>query len=362
MANRRGRVTPLYPGMNDGEPGPDGDGVEKFGMDLKAVEIKRADMNRVFEATMELLDQVDDPQELFNAILEEYSRRLDQFPGASILPKAGHEMTQEQKQQLSLLILFSSQAVLLKEKAQLFSHLRSRNQEIRKSAALLGEALNDAEEVRSLLQATLENLPSGVVVLNEKGEHLFSNSEAESLLAANPGLVPELESCRHTPDGAGPPKAHGDGPMPAAEIQVTGPADHVRTIHRKLFRVPATAGREPLMILLLEDVTEERRLQEEILRNGRLTAVLDTWAALNHEINNPLAAILGRAQILLARSGGLDEKTVAGLKVIEESALRIVDLSARLKDLTAPTFKEYSRGVTMLDIPGAPKPERRKAG
>jgi nitrogen-specific signal transduction histidine kinase len=122
------------------------------------------------------------------------------------------------------------------------------------------------------------------------------------------------------------------------------------TISRQWVRISGEQDHEMMGVILLEDVTEEMRLREEILKNGRLTAVLDTWAALNHEINNPLAAILGRAQILLARAQELDERTRAGLKVIEESALRIVELTARVGEIKSPSFTDYSRGVRMLDI------------
>jgi len=330
---------------------------EDMDRELARVEIRRADMNRVFEASMELLDQVDDPQELFDAILTEYSRRLDQFPGAPILPRAGHEMTPEQKQQLALLVLFSSQAVLLKDKAKLFSQLRSKHHEVKRSTVLLSEALRDAEEARILLQTTLENLPSGVVVFDRDGRHRFSNGEAESLLAAHPTLFPSAEVCRGLFGGEADAGADGF----ESETRIQGPSGEIRTIRRKLVRMPAVEDREPLAMLLVEDVTEELLLREEILRNGRLTAVLDTWAALNHEINNPLAAILGRAQILLARPQGLDEKTIAGLRIIEESAIRIVDLAARLKELQTPTVREYRRGETMLDIPGRPGTGKKSA-
>src|SRR4030066_715756 len=57
---------------------------------------------------------------------------------------------------------------------------------------------------------------------------------------------------------------------------------------------------------------------EKTVKSGRRNAILETAAALNHEINNPLTAVLGNAQLLLLQAKNLSPETVEKLRAIEE--------------------------------------------
>ncbi len=52
------------------------------------------------------------------------------------------------------------------------------------------------------------------------------------------------------------------------------------------------------LIGTVHDITEQRRLQEHIARSERLVAMGEMVAGVAHEINNPLAAVSGHAQLL----------------------------------------------------------------
>lgn len=93
-----------------------------------------------------------------------------------------------------------------------------------------------------------------------------------------------------------------------------------------------------------------RRLAEEELRKARyLAGVGEVSLALQHEINNPLAALLTNSALL--QGGILDPDDVnATLKVIDEQALRIADVVRRLNALNDPRSVEYARGQRMVDL------------
>ena len=57
-------------------------------------------------------------------------------------------------------------------------------------------------------------------------------------------------------------------------------------------------------------------------------------ARVRHEINNPLAALLGQAQLLLREE--LPEKARARAETIEKLAIRIRELVAELRDVQTP--------------------------
>lgn len=92
------------------------------------------------------------------------------------------------------------------------------------------------------------------------------------------------------------------------------------------------------------------QLQKEKLKAERLQAVLETAATVNHEINNPLAVILGNAELLLMKKKDLTPELEAKLKIIVESALRIKKVTTELLKLVEPITVEYPSGMKMIDI------------
>ncbi len=103
-----------------------------------------------------------------------------------------------------------------------------------------------------------------------------------------------------------------------------------------------------------DDVVQAfRRLKEDhkqIVKSERVAAILETAVAVNHEINNPLTAVLGNTQLLLMRQNQLTEDVIAKIKVIEKSALRIRQVTQKLMTVIEPVTTSYTNGLDMLDI------------
>jgi len=72
---------------------------------------------------------------------------------------------------------------------------------------------------------------------------------------------------------------------------------------------------------LRESLTEKER--EIVELRERLDQLNKAVATVRHEANNPLAVVLGQAQFLTTRIGGLPEDVSRRLKVIEEMSQRI---------------------------------------
>jgi signal transduction histidine kinase len=75
-----------------------------------------------------------------------------------------------------------------------------------------------------------------------------------------------------------------------------------------------------------------RTLVEEY--EAKLGEVAEVIARVRHEINNPLAGILGQAQLLLREE--LSEKARKRALTIEELALRLRDIVAQLRHIQKP--------------------------
>lgn len=75
---------------------------------------------------------------------------------------------------------------------------------------------------------------------------------------------------------------------------------------------------------------EPRESRESSAASERLFAAADLATSINHQINNPLAVIIGNIQCMLLGNQFDDEKTLSRFKVIEKAALKIADVNKKL--------------------------------
>ena len=80
---------------------------------------------------------------------------------------------------------------------------------------------------------------------------------------------------------------------------------------------------KPATHMLLERLETEAAIAERLL-NSKLESMAEFAAGAGHEINNPVATILGRANLLLAEETDLDRR--ASLATIGAQALRVRDM------------------------------------
>jgi DNA-binding response OmpR family regulator len=103
------------------------------------------------------------------------------------------------------------------------------------------------------------------------------------------------------------------------------------------------------------EVSRARKTAEEELRRARyLAGIGETTLTLQHEINNPLAALL--TNVSLIRSGVLTEDEVAeSMVVIEEQGRRVADVVKRLRQIErerSAMSVEYLGSQRMIDLRG----------
>ena len=97
-------------------------------------------------------------------------------------------------------------------------------------------------------------------------------------------------------------------------------------------------------------IAAARRTAEAELQRARyLAGIGEVSLAIQHEINNPLAALLTNSA--LVSSGVLSpEESVVSLKVVDEQARRIAAVVRRLNEIQAPRSVEYLKGQMMVDL------------
>jgi len=108
---------------------------------------------------------------------------------------------------------------------------------------------------------------------------------------------------------------------------------------------------------------ELKAAQDQLLQSKKLGAMAALGAGIAHEINNPLAGVLGMTQVLLARakaSDQLDERTVRSLTTIEREALRVRDIVERMSALAQESVRDGTRVdlATVVDSVAATRADR----
>ncbi len=147
--------------------------------------------------------------------------------------------------------------------------------ELQQSRAAQARQLAEKQRLAARLENLLGALPGGVVVLDQRGLVQEFNPVADDLL----GPLATGESWHNIVERAFQPRwddghdvSLGDG-------------------RRVNIATQALSG-EPGQILLLTDVTETRRLLEQLAHHKRLSAKTEMAAAMAHQIRTPVAAAL----------------------------------------------------------------------
>jgi DNA-binding response OmpR family regulator len=94
---------------------------------------------------------------------------------------------------------------------------------------------------------------------------------------------------------------------------------------------------------------ERRRTEEELAKARWLSGIGEATLSLQHEINNPLSALLGYAELMIMEMKDRGERSEL-LDVIHEQALRIAEVVRRLRRLKNPESVDYVGGSRMINL------------
>ena len=101
---------------------------------------------------------------------------------------------------------------------------------------------------------------------------------------------------------------------------------------------------------IVEDLTERLLQQEALRRTERMACLGATLAGVAHELNNPLAAILGFTQLLLKKE--TDEESRLALETIDHEAARAGRIVRDLLTLARKPDAERRGRVNLNDVVG----------
>ena len=95
---------------------------------------------------------------------------------------------------------------------------------------------------------------------------------------------------------------------------------------------------------------ELKEAQDNLVEKERLAAIGELVVKVNHEINNPLAAIISLTDLLLMSDAEIDGQARKNLQNIRKAAYRIHDVTEALKKIETSGTDDYIEGVKMLKL------------
>ncbi len=202
---------------------------------------------------------------------------MSSTPPAGFAPNATPEQQAAERPSLEqAFALFNQVSSQLSES---YSLLETRVAELKGELAVVSAQrmaeLAEKEVIANRLQSLLNLLPGGVIVIDSHGQVREANPAAADLL----GEPLEGELWRNVISRCFSPR-EDDG----HEISLKD--------GRRLSIATRSLDAEPGQLVLLNDLTETRRLQGELARHERLSSLGRMVASLAHQIRTPLSAAL----------------------------------------------------------------------
>ncbi|ROM71338.1 PAS domain-containing sensor histidine kinase [Pseudomonas brassicacearum] len=204
---------------------------------------------------------------------------MTQAAQMSPVPEPGLMPSAEQASRLGLEQAFSLFNQMSSQLTDSYSLLEARVTELKGELAVVSaqrmQELAEKERLANRLQNLLDLLPGGVIVIDAHGRVREANPAACELL----GLPLEGELWRHVIARCFAPR-EDDG----HEVSLKD--------GRRLSISTRSLDAEPGQLVLLNDLTETRHLQDQLARHERLSSLGRMVASLAHQIRTPLSAAL----------------------------------------------------------------------
>ncbi|GAB4233330.1 MAG: ATP-binding protein [Deltaproteobacteria bacterium] len=182
----------------------------------------------------------------------------------------------------------AASGALREEHARLHREVAELRREVEEKNVRLAQGLEEHRRWRLFLTEILDRMPNGIVVTDPSGAVVASNGAAERLmgLARSPEPGQPLE--RLSAVAAAVSTLAGRNGTDV--VPVDGENGERRRLKVNVTPLTDPGGITGAVLLVLEDVTDERLLAERAERERRLASMGEMAARIAHEIRNPLTS------------------------------------------------------------------------
>lgn len=233
--------------------------------------------------------------------------------------------------------------------------------ELRRRIAELEARVTEHRHTEARIRAILDTTVDGVVTIDDKGviesfnpaaEKIFGYASEEAVGQNVRVLMPEPYRGEH--DGyianylrSGQAKIIGIG------REVVGLHKSGRTFRMDLAVSEFHLGERRMFTGLVRDITERKRLEEQLLQSSKLASLGELVGGIAHEVNNPTGIIVMRSAGLMqeAEALGLPEDVIDDIAVIRRQSDKLAQITSGLLAFSrrtpfAPQPTDVNRMVT----------------
>jgi PAS domain S-box-containing protein len=212
---------------------------------------------------------------------------------------------------------------------------------------------NQIEENERFLQTILDSLQDRIIVVDRKKRVVMANrrflqqdnlSENDLLGSPYDRVIP-WENCAGRPCPVDLVLATGDRIIRTDHLEVQG---RPQWLERSISPIFDNGGQVEYVIETVRDITSLKALEQEKLEREKLAGVLEMAGTAAHELNSPLFAALGTAQLL--RDEMDNEGQQAEMDIIIRNMRSMAALTKKMTTMTGFTSKEYVGDARIIEL------------
>jgi PAS domain S-box-containing protein len=249
----------------------------------------------------------------------------------------GREITLTRKDGTSLICLNTSAAVR-----------DSSGKVIRYQGALMDITASRVMERRlhqqqEFARRLIDSFPDLIFVLDNAANYTFVSPRVVDILGFEPEEMREFElgSRTHSEDRAGLRAMYdeilaGRQSFASLEVRVRRKDGEWRRLRCHFSPLFDEMDKIDGVIISGRDVTDLKRLEEQLIQAEKLAAMGQMLAGVAHELNNPLTAILGVTELLRERAPVADDATQRQLELTHRQARRAARIVQNLLEFSRP--------------------------
>lgn len=221
-------------------------------------------------------------------------------------------------------IIFENKHILTeRERAELSESIRNITENLRLSRQELARALDELSYLKEFSENIIESAPVGIITIDKSFYVKYWNRQMEALT----GIDRERAI-----------NSHLTSLIPWLDLSTTDRhVESERTIEspsHQIFRINISPFKDPSggHVIIFEDITEKKRMEEQLLQTSKLASIGKLTAGISHEIGNPLASISSLVQELLTEYKTDDRFLEESLRTINSHIERIAKIVRSLSD------------------------------
>src|SRR6266446_1299460 len=188
----------------------------------------------------------------------------------------------------------------------------------------------------------VDSFPDLILVLDTSGNYTFVSPRSKEILGFEPQEIAAMDfgHCAHPEDMPAVKALYNDivagrQTFASLEARIRHKLGAWRRIRFNFSPLWDAKGENEGVVLSGRDVTDLKRLEEQLIKAEKLAAMGQMLAGVAQELNNPLTAILGVTELLREREG-TDDPTRRQLELTHRQARRAARIVQNLLEFSRP--------------------------